>query len=422
MALSGSKRLFGAIAAGLAVVASIILAPVMFENLDSSEIMVVQSPISGDLTVHFEPGLKYQGGGSVTKYPRRGEFAFHQGCDAPEKDAGGNIVPQQVSDKGGIGLGVRFYDGGNATLCGSISWMMPLDPTSVLEIHRDFHSAAAFEMQAIRRSMESAAIFSGPTMSSFDSAAGRRNELLQILNEQTLKGVYKTLSKTIRAMDIDGVEKDMKVIEIVKDEVTGLPVRAQESYVEKYKVTMLPMTISGMRYEDRVEQQIKDQQSATNAAVVAIANAKKADQDALTEKSQGQAKAVKAEWDEKTVQAKAIAEAQAKVVIAAAQVEEAIAFKKSEILRGEGEAARKRLVMDADGALDKKLEAMVQMSRYYAGAIEKAQPGAWVPTIQMGQGAATGGGSSTALVDMLTAKTAKDLGVDMSVVRGNTKK
>lgn len=422
MALSGSKRLFGAIAAGLAVVASIILAPVMFENLDSSEIMVVQSPVSGDLTVHFEPGLKYQGGGSVTKYPRRGEFAFHQGCDAPEKDAGGNIVPQQVSDKSGIGLGVRFYDGGNATLCGSISWMMPLDPTSVLEIHRDFHSAAAFETQAIRRSMESAAIFSGPTMSSFDSAAGRRNELLQILNEQTLKGVYKTLSKTIRAMDIDGVEKDMKVIEIVKDEATGMPVRAQESYVEKYKVTMLPMTISGMRYEDRVEQQIKDQQSATNAAVVAIANAKKADQDALTEKSQGQAKAVKAEWDEKTVQAKAIAEAQAKVVIAAAQVEEAVAFKKSEILRGEGEAARKRLVMDADGALDKKLEAMVQMSRYYANAIEKAQPGAWVPTVQMGQGASTGGGSSTALIDMLTAKTAKDLGVDMSVVRGNTKK
>jgi len=412
-----ATRMIALIVGAVLTLAVVICLPMMFEDLDSSQIMVIQHPISGQLDVITEPGIAWQGFGSVTKYPRRNEFKFSLGC------AAGTVAAKdvQVGDHTSAGLGIRFYDGGNATLCGSISWMMPLDPKSVVEIHRDFHSAEAFELQAIRRSMESSSTFSGPTMTSFESAAGRRNELLQILNEQTLHGVYKTTSKTVRAKDVAGVEKDMQITEIVKDE-KGLPIRAQESYVNKYHVTMLPMTISSFKYEDRVEAQIKAQQEATNAAVVAIANAKRADQDAITAEAQGRANAAKAEWEQKTLNAKTIADAQSKVTIADASVKEAEAFKKAEILRGEGEATRKKLVMEADGQLDKKLEALVKMNDRYATAIEKAQPGAWSPAVQMGQGGASAGSRATELVDLMTAKTAKELGIDMGVVRGATAK
>jgi hypothetical protein len=383
----------------------LVAGPMMVENLDASEIMVVQSPVSGDLTVHTDPGWKYQGFGSITKYPRRLEFKFGSVSDK-DKDTG-------------PGLAVRFYDGGNATLFGTISWLMPLTPKDVIEIHKEFHSAEAFEHQAIRRSMESAATFSGPTMTSFDSAAGRRNELLQILNDQTLHGVYKTVTKTVRTKDLAGVEKDLTVIEIVKDE-KGQPMRAQESYVQKYNVTMLPMTISGFKYEDRVEEQIKQQQSATNQAIVSAANAKKADQDAITAEAQGKANAATAKWAQEVENAKTVAMAQAKVTIADAAVKEAEAFKKSEILRGEGEATRKKLVMEADGQLDKKLDALVKINAMYASAIEKAQPGAWAPAVQMGAGGGNAGSRATDLVDLMTAKTAKEMGVDMGVVRGAT--
>lgn len=400
-------RIAGAALAGIATLAVVISAPMMFENLDASEIMVVQSPIAGDLSVYTDPGLQWQGFGTVTKYPRRNELKFYGAeCLSPG---------EEEKDSTSGGLPIRFYDGGNATLCGTISWLMPLDPASVIDIHKEFRSAEAFEIQAIRRSMQSAATFSGPTMSSFESAAGRRNELLQIMNDQTLSGVYKTVSKTIRAKDIAGVEKDMTVTEIVRDE-KGVPLRAQASYVQKYNVQMLPMTISHFAYEKRVEEQIQQQQAATNAAVVAIANAKKADQDALTAEAQGKATAAKAEWDEKTIQAKAIAAAEAKVVIANATVKEAEAFKRAEILRGEGEAARKRLVMEADGALEKKLEAVVRINELYADAIKSAQPGAWSPQVVMG-GAQGGnaGSNAQALVDLMTAKTAREVGVDLGV-------
>jgi hypothetical protein len=405
------KRILLLVAAGIATLFAIVAGPMMVENLDSAQIMVVQSPVAGDLTVHVEPGWKWQGFGDFVKYPRRNEFRFNDTFCMKKDDA-------KEAPRVNGGLGVRFYDGGNATLCGTISWEMPLDPKSVLEIHRAFRSAEAVETQAIRRAMESAAYFSGPTMSSLESAAGRRNELLQIINDQMINGVYKTTSKTVRQKDVAGVERDMVVTEIVKDD-KGLPIRAQESYVKKYNVTMLPITIGAFAYESKVEEQIRDQQQATNAVQVSAANAKRAEQDARTAASQGQADATKAEWAEKTIQAKAIAEADARVVIANAQVKEAEAFKKSEILRGEGEAARKRAVMEADGALDKKLEALVSINAAYADAVKSAQPGAWVPSVSMGSNATgTGGTSATQLVELLTAKTAKDLGVDMGVVKG----
>lgn len=400
-------RLIVAGVAGVGLVATLIAAPMMFENLDASQIMVVQSPVSGDLTVYTDPGLRWQGFGTVTKYPRRNELRFLD-TECVKSDG------QAMSATTG-GLPIRFYDGGNATLCGTISWLMPLDPKSVIDIHKEFRSADAFEVQAIRRSMQSAATFSGPTMTSFESAAGKRNELLQIMNDQTLNGVYQTVSKNVRAKDITGVEKDMTITEIVRDE-KGQPRRAQASYVEKYKVQMLPMTISHFAYEKRVEEQIQQQQAATNAAVVAIANAKKADQDALTAEAQGKATAAKAEWEQKTIAAKTIAQADAQVTIANASVREAEAFKKAEILRGEGEATRKRLVMEADGSLDKKLEAIVEINKMYADAIKSAQPGAWSPSVVMGSsGQGNGGSNAATLIDLMTAKTAKEVGVDLGV-------
>lgn len=389
---------------GVAGLAALIVIPNVVENLDASEVMVVQSPISGDLTTYIEPGWKWQGFGTVTKYPRRTEFKF-------------------TPEKGAEGLSIRFYDGGHATLFGSVSWEMPLDPKSIIEIHKAFRSPEGVEAQAIRRAMESAAYFSGPTMSSLDSAAGRRNELLQIINDQMLNGVYKTISKTVEHIDpVTGAKRQVTATEIVLG-ADGQPVRAQESYVKKFNVRMLPLTVSALKYDDVVESQIKTQQQAINQVTISVSNAKKAEQDAITAEKQGQAAAAKAKWEQEVVNAKIIAEAEQKVKVAQAELQQAELFKKAEILRGEGEAARKRLVMDADGQLDKKLEAVVAINKMYADAISKAQPGAWSPTVQMGGGdSRTGGQNAAALVDLMTAKTAKELGVDLQVRAGAAKK
>ena len=90
----------------------------------------------------------------------------------------------------------------------------------------------------------------------------------------------------------------------------------------------------------------------------------------------------------------------------------AVAYKQEQILRGEGDGEYKRLVMSADGALTAKLEAWQTVQIRYAEAIEKQK---WVPEIQMGQTGQNTGSAANDLIDLLKAKTAKELNLDMSV-------
>ncbi len=70
--------------------------------------------------------------------------------------------------------------------------------------------------------------------------------------------------------------------------------------------------------------------------------------------------------------------------------------------------------MEADGALQQKLETYQKVMGYFANAIEKQK---WVPEIQMGAGVGGSGGGDAAmkLIEMLSVKTAKDLALDLKV-------
>lgn len=97
-------------------------------------------------------------------------------------------------------------------------------------------------------------------------------------------------------------------------------------------------------------------------------------------------------------------------------------YKKEQILRGEGESERKRLVMNADGALDKKLEAYVKVQGLYADAI-KGYQGQWVPGVVMGGSGQGGGNGALTLMEILATKAARDLAVDLRAAgEGKTSK
>ena len=398
--LNGVK---GSILAVLAVLVSVFVSFNMFELQDASEYMVIQNPITGNVAVYTDPGIHFQNFGSVTKFPRRNEYTF------------GAIKVDEKTNKSRCigGQSIRFYDGGHADACGAVSWEMPSDEKSIIEIYKAFRTATVVESQAIGRALESAAYFSGPTMSSLESAAGRRTELLQYINDQMANGVYKTVAKTIDRVDETGMKHTNTVTEIVLNS-TGQPVRAQSSFVKTFNIRLLPMTINTFTYDDRVEKQINDQQQATNAVQVAIANAKRAEQDAKTAAATGEAAAMTAKWKQETANAKVISETQAKVTIAEADVKAAELEKRAAILRAEGDARARQLVMEADGALQQKLAAYIEVNKAYADAIHKYQ-GSWVPSVMMGGGGpSTSVNGATSLMDMLAVKTARDLAVEVS--------
>lgn len=73
--------------------------------------------------------------------------------------------------------------------------------------------------------------------------------------------------------------------------------------------------------------------------------------------------------------------------------------------------------MNADGALDKKLQTYLEAQKVWAEAV-KGYQGNWVPGVVMGGGQNGTASGAQDLVNLLTAKTARELGLDLSVTKG----
>jgi SPFH domain / Band 7 family len=397
-------RIVAAVIGTVLLLAALVIVPQLFTNVDAKEIVVIQR-ISGHLDVIADPGWTWQGMGKLTRYARRDQFGF-----SAISDQGKNVNES---------IQTRFNDGGHANISGTINWAMPLQPEKVVRLHKDFGSTNAIEQQLMRTVVQKVIYNVGPTMSSTESSAEKRPEIPKYIDDQLVNGTY--LTKTVQVTVKDPITNQDKIVPqvtIAIDEQTGKPQRESASQLSDYGLILQPVSINDIKYDDVVEKQIKERQNATTQVQIAKANATRAEQDTITTEQQGKANAAKAKWEQEVENAKTIATAQARVTIANAGVQEAQAFKTAEILRGEGEAKRKQLVMEADGQLDKKLAAIVDINRMYAEAIAKAQPGAWAPAVQMGSGGSEGGSRASDLVDLLTAKTAKELGVDLGVKAG----
>ncbi len=378
----------------------------LIENVAADEIVVIQDPIDGELHFHSTPGMKWQGFGTVTKYTKESQYWF-----SALKDQGG------VEDRS---IPIRFNDGGSARMSGSVRWKLPMDETSMKKVHTLYGSHRAVEQQLIRTVMEKSVYMTGPLMSSKESYAERRNDLLSFIEDQASKGVYNTTTKEMKGADpLSGKEKTFTIVEIDLDG-SGNFKRQEKSPFQEYGVFISNLALNKIQYNETVEKQIAQQQNAIMEVQTAIAKAKEAEQDAIRAEKEGQAQSARAKWKQEVIKAQAVTEAEQQKEVAKLSMESAEYFKKEQILKGEGEAARKKLVMGADGALDKKLAAWVSVNQQYADAIKDYQ-GNWVPNIVMGSEGKTGGANNGAqdFIDLMMLKTAKDLSLDLSVPKGN---
>ena len=371
----------------------------LFEFLDSSDIMVIQYP-SGTLRVATQPGIYGQWWGSVTKYKKRDQLWFG-GADQAE----GQKICQ--------GISIRFNDGGHAQICGSIAWEMPVDEKNAIALHTRYRSHSAIEQQLVKTVIEKAVYMTGPLMTSVESYAARRNELLSLIDDQIIAGVYRTESQQEKVKDMmTGIEKTVTVVRIIKG-ADGHPLRQDNSPLDEFGVKTFNLAINRVPYDEQVEKQIKQQQEATMQVQTAIARAKESEQEAISVAKKGEADAARAKWEQEVIKAKEVTAAEQRKRVAELDAQAAEQVKRKLILEGEGEAAKRQLIMSADGALDKKLDAYVKINEKYAEAIHKYQ-GAWVPQIVTGGGNGTTAGlGAQQMIDMLTLKAAKDLGLDM---------
>lgn len=437
LGMSIEKKIFLGVVGVLTFLALIIIPTELLVTVSANEIVVKQG-VDGQLTVWTQPGLYWQNFGKLTHYPKSSQFWFSdKDGEGPEKD---------------LSIKVRFNDGGHGNISGSLSYDMPNDPVQMVKIHSTYGSPEGVELRLVAQAVNKAVYMTGPLMSSKESSGERRADLINYIGDQVTRGVYMT--ETVDEKVVDLLAPEEEVVEVVdvpviddegkpKLDKDGNPVMKKESKIVKRRpmkvVTIVQpkkdkgekilvqedssiavfglrtynMTINSIAYDQQVEEQIKQQQQAVMAVQTAMANAKRADQDRLTVEKQGEANAAKAKWEQEVKKATAVTEAQQKKEVAQLDLDRADLEKQAAIKRAEGDSEARKLVMQADGALEKKLAAYIEVNKAYAEVLGK-QP--LVPQVMLG-GNASSGAPNTGFMELLQVKAARDLALDLGMVK-----
>ncbi len=369
----------------------------IWEDIDAGEIVVIQDAVDGELHVYKTSGVVFQWWGKATHYKKSNTFWFSSPKTGEDSTTDRSIP-------------VKWNDGGHADISGSIRYDLPTDDDQIIKLHSIFGSQAAIEQQVIKTNIEKAVYLTGPLMTSKESYAERRNDLIFYIEDQASKGVYKTKQVEVKEIDpITNTEKATMKVEIQMDS-SGNIKRQEISPIITSGIKLYNISINGIKYDGNVERQIATQQQAIMQVQTAIAKSKEAEQRALTTEKEGEADAAKAKWEQEVIKAKVVTEAEAAKAVAALEVQTASLNKQRDILDGEGKATKKRLEMQANGALEQKIAAYIEVQKYWADAFSKFQ-GNLVPLYQSGN---SGGGSSAMnWMEVMGMKAMKDLNLDM---------
>ena len=398
------RRQVLAIIAGICFFVIMIFSAKIWEDVRAEEIVINQVPITGTLEYWTTPGVKFQMFGDIQSFDKSFQVWF-----SDKKDQGGS---EDQSIK------IMFNDAGKARLSGSSRLLMPRGSEQLKLIKMDFGNFENLIHELIRPTITKVVFSTGPLLSSYEAYAVKKNDLIRFIEDQLKHGIYKTVTKEIQKMDeLSGKMKTVSVAELVENpSAPGGFERQEKAPLSKYGLDVdVVVTVEDIIFEDKIMNQIAQQQQALMDVQTAIAEAKKAKQDAIKAEEQGKAEYAKAKWEQEKVNAKEIAEAEKAKQVAKLDMEKAKFQKQADILEGEGIATKKRLIMQADGALDKKLNAQIQIQKIWAEAFKEFK-GELVPSVVMGSGDSGSvkyKNSAQAFMDMLMLKTAKDLGVNM---------
>jgi len=407
---------------------------------DANQRTVVQYP-TGTLSVKFDAGVYLKAFGKTTPYNNVLSFDF----DRDENGAGSTLDQ--------VGISVLYQDGGSGNQYGKVRFDLPDTEKEMIAIHKDFSTSKGLAYKLLKGYTEEVMNSTASLVTSEESYAVKRGEFNKRARYQLENGLYSTRTKEITTTEDETKQfcVDLERSELSEDQVdecrtvrkikksvpeivmSGGQPTTEVSDLKRYSISVSGFQLLKPDYEAKTMKQIADKREQTMLIITSKANAERAEQDALTAKSQGEADVVKAKYLEEVIKEQAVVvasrisevaliDAKRKVDVAEQgkleaeqKAFEALEYKKEQISRGEGEAERDRLKIQADGALKQKLEAYVTVNSLYADALGKHR---LVPDINIGGGAdgdSKGAGAVSDLINMMMIKNAKAISLDMSL-------
>lgn len=400
------KRIFTGVFFIFAFILFLIINP--FSWNDAGNRTVVERT-TGEQIVQFAPGIFYAGFFAKEKeWPNQISVTYQQEGADPDLEDNGIEVGKIM---------IRFSDATTADVKGITQFILPSDEKDMILIHNTHRTPQSLVLKRLAPYTKECLQSSAQLMSSEKHYGGGRAQMAQDFMDQLKEGVY--LLKTEENIVYDSLEQEKKRVyqtEIQYDKKTSVPKRKLSS-IKEYGITVADAAITDVDYEEKVDQKLIKIIDAATKSAISKQELMTAQQQTLTAKAKGEQALVEIEYQQKQEQTRQVVEAETKVKVAEQdRLQQKIAYEGS-ILEAkkikemaDAQAYARMKIMKADGALEMKLNAQIEIQKVWADAFSKYQ-GAIVPQIQTGGSTNTNGALN--FMDIMTAKTARDFALDM---------
>jgi len=434
------------------VIIALFVAPFICTTVERGTYHIKQTAIFGTMYAKTSPGIWLQLWGDIDVWPKAFTFFFTHDKDT-DSDTHGDLSME-----------VRFVDGSKCKISGTARVVMPTDEDTALTLVTEHNYKTWKQVRdlLIRPTIRNALRMTANMMTAQESYSSKRINYNEWARDQIENGLYQTMDESRLVEDLVSGDKVMKTFKVIKrepaiDEKTGKQMVDNEGNlmwgVPLYQKNPLEGTgihlenfeVKSFEYADKVKDQIATQQEAFMAVATAKAKKQEAEQRKLQIEAEGKTEVAKAKYEEEQIKVRAVVVAEREkevrelnaardknvAVIAGKQRKEVAALdkaaaelnKKKNILDGEGIAKKKQLILDADGALQQKLDTYQTVMAKWADAFENRK----VPAYMMISGGAGGTGGNhpdaqtAQFMANLNALTLQSLGLNIDIKKGRQK-
>jgi len=367
---------------------------------------------TGEQFVQFNPGIFYAGFFAKEKeWPNQISVLYQADSPNDELEDNGIEIGQ---------IGIRFSDATTANIKGITQYILPSDEKEMIMIHNTHRSPQSLVSKRLAPYTKECLQSSAQLMSSEMHYGGGRAQMAQDFVDQLKEGVF--LLSISEKIVFDSLENDRKRVYETKvqiDPKSHLP-RRKTSSIKEYGITVADAAITDVDYEDKIDQKLVKIIDAATKSAISKQELMTAQQQTLTSKAKGEQALVEIEYAQRQDQTRQVVEAETKVKLAEQDLlqqktaYEGSIFEAKKIRElADAEAYAKSRVMQADGALEKKLATYERVSQAWATAFGTYQ-GSFVPMYQSGGSAGSNNNALQNFMEMQNAKAMKDLNLNLT--------
>ena len=367
---------------------------------------VVETPL-GKKYIVFGNGVYMKVPGStVTTYPNLVTIAY----TTQQTEA---TVNQDLVE-------VRFMDATTANVEVFVKYALPNEELLMLQLHEDFRNVDHLAGTGLAPYTRECLKYSAQLMESEQHYSGGMSKLSNDFRDQLDNGQYVVDNFESSTRDTLTGELKKTYENKIRLDKTNLPVRNSND-LQEMGISVRTHNIINVNYEQQVDSKLAKKIEASTRESVSKQNLITAQQEELTAAAEGRKRLVEIEYEKKQEQTRQLVEAETQVKLAEKDMEkQKIAMEAAKLeaqkikALAEAEAYAKQKVMQADGALEKKLATYKEVQQMWSNAFAAFQ-GDLVPKFQTGTGAGTGTNAGLDFMEIMSAKAAMDLSLDTEV-------